>query len=103
MNSKTTNGFALITGAASGIGKNATLSIAESGAAGILFADINEKGAEESAIESKKYASNPAYRAIFTRVDITENSVQATAIQEFGRIDYNVNSAGVRISNPENR
>lgn len=64
-----------------------------------MFADINENGAQEAATESKKFASNPAYRAIAVRVDVTdEASVQAmvdTAMEEFGRIDYFVNSAGV--------
>ncbi|KAL2051267.1 hypothetical protein ABVK25_008516 [Lepraria finkii] len=73
MASKTSlNGFALITGAASGVGQETGFSFAEAGVSGVLFADMNGQGAQESA-ES--------------RVD--------TAIKEFGRIDHSVNSAGV--------
>jgi len=99
MASKNTNGVALVTGAASGIGRDAAFSFAESGAKSIVFADIDEKGAQESMEASKKYASNPEYHAIAVHVDITkEASVQHmvdTAIQEFSRIDYFVNSAGI--------
>ncbi|PQE04464.1 oxidoreductase short-chain dehydrogenase reductase family protein [Rutstroemia sp. NJR-2017a BVV2] len=60
------------------------------------------ESAQDSAVESKKYASNPDYRAVAIHVDVTnETSVQAmveTAIREFGRIDYNVNSAGIGTS-----
>jgi hypothetical protein len=36
-----------------------------------MFADINEKDAQNSAMESKKYASNPEYRAVAIHVDVT--------------------------------
>ena len=49
---------------------------------------------------SNKVATNPDYRAIAVTVDITDDgSVQRmveVALKEFGRIDYAVNSAGVR-------
>ncbi|KAK3172342.1 hypothetical protein OEA41_005663 [Lepraria neglecta] len=96
------NGFALITGAASGIGQETGFSFAEAGASGVLFADINKQGAQESAEMSKKFAKNPEYRAIAVKVDVTDpESVQSmvdTAIKEFGRIDHSVNSAGVSSS-----
>ena len=85
--------------AASGIGQNTAFSFAESGAIGIVFADIDEKGAHDSAEKSSKFATNPEYSAIAIRVDVTDpTSVQAmvdTTVREFGRIDYSVNSAGV--------
>lgn len=56
---------------------------------GVVFADVNEEGAQEAAEASKKYASNPGYRALVIKVDITdENSVQKMvdyAAKEFGR------------------
>ena len=65
----------------------------------MVLADINEQDAQESAEKSKKFAKNPHYRAIAVKVDVAnEASVQAmvdTAVKEFGRIDYSVNSAGV--------
>lgn len=73
--------------------------MAETGVAGIVFADRNEQGARAAAEESKCYAQNPSYRAIAVAVDVTDpSSVQGMVdktMMEFGRIDYNVNSAGV--------
>ena len=89
-----------MTQAASGIGQETGWQLAEAGAAGVLFADINEAGAKESAEKSKTLSSNPNYKALGLKVDVTsKTSVQAmvdTALKEFGRIDYGVNSAAVR-------
>jgi NAD(P)-dependent dehydrogenase (short-subunit alcohol dehydrogenase family) len=68
---------------------------------GIVFADINEQGAKEAAEQSKQYATHAEYRAVVVQVDVTNvESVQAmvnTAVEEFGRIDYSIHSAGVRL------
>ncbi|PQE09526.1 oxidoreductase short-chain dehydrogenase reductase family protein [Rutstroemia sp. NJR-2017a BBW] len=97
MNSYVASGFALITGAGSGIGKNSAFSFAQAGAAGVMFADINEKSAQDAAVESKKYACNPNYRAVAIHVDVeNETSIQAmveAAIRDFGRIDYNIGTS----------
>ncbi|KAI9665040.1 MAG: hypothetical protein M1821_006488 [Bathelium mastoideum] len=91
-------GVALITGAAGGIGREAAFSFAEAGARAIAFADINEEGAKQASEKSKAFATNPEYRCLVLRVDVTDAaSVQAmvdATVKEFGRIDYNVNSAG---------
>ena len=69
--------------------------------AAIVFADLDEKGAQEAAEKSKGFATNSHFRTMALRVDVTDpNSVQSmvdATVKEFGRIDYNVNSAGVRI------
>lgn len=84
----------------SGIGRETGYIFAERGASGIAFADIDEKAAQYAAEFSKKLATNTGYRSIAVHVDVTDRtSVQAlvTAVQkEFGRIDYSVNSAGVK-------
>lgn len=92
-------GIALVTGAAAGIGKETALAFAEAGARGVVFADINEQGAQEAAEESKTYATNSEFRPFAIQVNIAdEDSVQNmvdTTISEFGRIDYSINSAGI--------
>ena len=84
---------------ATGIGRETALAFAEAGAEGILFADINEDGAKESAEASKKFATHASYRPVAVKVDVSDvDSVQNmvdVAKKEFGRIDYSVNSAGV--------
>lgn len=87
--------------AASGLGRETAHAFAEAGVRGLVFADINEQGAKDSADASKQYARHPDYKAVAVYVDITdEASVQnmvETTVKEFGRIDYNVNSAGVSL------
>lgn len=85
---------ALVTGAASGIGRASATLFADEGAS-VVVADRNLAGAETIAEELG--ASGRA--AIAVELDVTdgascEASVQAT-LDEFGRIDILVNSAGV--------
>lgn len=87
--------------AAGGIGQETAFAFAEAGARGVVLADINLQGAQEAAEKSKSYAKHPEFRALGMVVDVADPiSVQAmvdAAIEDFGRIDYSVNSAGVRI------
>ncbi|KAI1451686.1 NAD(P)-binding protein [Annulohypoxylon moriforme] len=96
------NGFAIIVGAAGGVGKEVGLSFAEAGAKGILFADINYEAAAQAAEASKDIALSPAYRALSVKVDVVDvHSVQEMvdlAAKEFGRIDYCINAAGVDVA-----
>ncbi len=70
------------------------------GAAGVVFADINIEAAKEAAEESRSQGPHPSYKAIALAVDVTKeedmSSLIEQAVSEFGRIDYAVNSAGVR-------
>ena len=84
---------ALVTGAASGMGRAASLALAEAGA-NVVLADLNEAGAQTVAAEIESLGrkavpvacdiSNPEpIRAMWRRVD-----------DEFGRIDFVANIAG---------
>ncbi|PLB50192.1 oxidoreductase [Aspergillus steynii IBT 23096] len=93
------DGVALVVGSGRGIGQQAALSLAEAGARVVVFADINEETAKESAEQSKQYVSNKDYQATFFKVNvIDEKRVQEMVdfvVQEFGRLDYCVNGAGI--------
>jgi NAD(P)-dependent dehydrogenase (short-subunit alcohol dehydrogenase family) len=99
---KTTNSFRVTltkTQGGRGIGQDAGFSLAEAGAAVVVFADLNEESAISTAEESKQYASNTNYKAAGIKVDVTKaDEVQNMVdfvVREFGRLDYCVNSAGV--------
>ncbi|KAI0883671.1 NAD(P)-binding protein [Annulohypoxylon maeteangense] len=96
------NGFAIVVGAAGGVGKEVGLSFAEAGAKGILFADIDYEAATKVAEASKALALSPTYRALSVKVDVVDvNSVQGMidlTAKEFGRIDYCINAAGVDVA-----
>ncbi|RAL08540.1 NAD(P)-binding protein, partial [Aspergillus homomorphus CBS 101889] len=98
------DGFALVTGAGSGISRDIALAYAASGAAGVAFADIDLKNAERVSAESKAVATNPDFRALVLPVDVSlEQSVEqmmSEVVASFGRIDYAVNSAGIGVQHP---
>ena len=84
---------------ASGIGRDCVFAYAASGVAGIVIADIDVNGAQRTASESQSFRRHPSYRAIALAVNVSQeddmNSMVEKTVQEFGRIDYAVNSAGV--------
>jgi NAD(P)-dependent dehydrogenase (short-subunit alcohol dehydrogenase family) len=86
--------IAVITGAASGIGRASAVRFAGEGAA-VVIADLNPQGGEETVAECK----NAGGRAVFQRTDVTnEAEVKAAvgrAVTEFGKLDVIFNNAGL--------
>lgn len=85
---------AIVTGAASGIGKYCSLSFAEKGVK-VVVVDLNKKGAEETNLEIQRKGG----KAIFIKADVSkkedvENIVNITK-NNFGKIDILVNCAGI--------
>ena len=82
---------ALVTGAASGIGLQTSIRLAEEGAL-VMMTDIN---LEEGLQQAEKLGTN----ATFLKLDITEEeewiSVLDETVKRFGRLDILVNSAGM--------
>ena len=85
--------------AASGIGKETAIAFAQAGSRGVALADINDEGAQAAAEECDTLATHPNFKATAVKVDITDeasvDNMVAAALEDFGRIDYSVNSAGV--------
>ena len=87
---------AIVTGAASGIGRAVSSVLAEAGAAGVVIADVDRTGAEETRAQLE--ASTQA-RGWVAEVDVSDPAqvaaMVATASAEFGRVDILVNNAGI--------
>ena len=83
----------LVTGAANGIGRATALAFAREGA-NLVLADIDEKGAAETAESIKESGA----RALALHCDVrSENDVCATvsrAVDEYGSLDIAFNNAG---------
>jgi NAD(P)-dependent dehydrogenase (short-subunit alcohol dehydrogenase family) len=86
--------IAVITGAASGIGRASAVRFASEGAA-VVVADLNTEGGEETVAECRRSGG----RAVFHRVDVTsETDIKAAvdrAIAEFGKLNVIFNNAGL--------
>ncbi len=87
---------AIVTGGASGIGRELCRQLAGNGAK-VVVADINRKGAEEAA-SSIDASGGWARAALLDVTDAggTQRLVRETAA-EFGRLDYMFNNAGIAI------
>ncbi len=90
---------ALITGAASGIGKEIAIVYAREGAK-VAIADVDKKAADAAAAEIRKLGG----AAIGVAMDVTsENAVKsgtADTVAAFGGIDILVSNAGIQIVHP---
>lgn len=85
---------AIVTGAGSGIGRAAAISLARSGAAVVVNYLNNEPGAHETVAEIQALRRN----AFAVRADVTMlgdvSQLVLTTLEYFGRIDILVNNAG---------
>ena len=90
---------ALITGAASGLGKAIAELYAKNGAA-VAIADINQQAADAAAAEINAAGG----KAIGIAMDVTdEDAVNAgtdKVVAEFGHLDILISNAGIQIINP---
>ncbi|KAF2161874.1 hypothetical protein M409DRAFT_27602 [Zasmidium cellare ATCC 36951] len=92
-------GVALITGAASGIGRATALSFAREGCRKLALADLNTSGLEETAKAIHEAATDGDVRVVTIETDVSEEGqvegmVERT-VRELGRVDYAVNAAGI--------
>ncbi len=85
---------AVITGAASGIGRATAIRFAGEGAA-IVIADLNKEGGEAAVRDCKENGGN----AVFQLTDVTsEENIKGAvdrAVKEFGKLDIIYNNAGL--------
>jgi NAD(P)-dependent dehydrogenase (short-subunit alcohol dehydrogenase family) len=85
---------AVITGAASGIGRAAAIRFAGEGAS-VVIADLNREGGEAALRDCRENGGNAAFQ--LTDVSKEENVKAAIdrAVKEFGRLDIIYNNAGL--------
>ncbi len=85
---------ALVTGAASGLGRGAALALARAGA-DVLLVDMNAAGLEETATQAKALGVKAHIHA--TDLSKAENctAAVAAAVEAFGRLDALCNVAGI--------
>lgn len=90
---------AIVTGAASGIGRETALRFAQEGAR-VVVADRNRAGGQETEVLAGEYGSDVAY----IPVDVSKpEEIQAMvegAVDRFGSLDVLVNAAGILIRTP---
>lgn len=89
-------GVALITGAASGIGRSIAISFAREGCQKIAICDRNEFGLKETLKLIRDF--NESTKVLVCKVDMLEteeiDGMVEKTVAEFGRLDYGVNAAG---------
>jgi 3-hydroxybutyrate dehydrogenase len=99
LNTNLNGKVAVVTGAASGIGKQIALTLSAAGAA-IAIADLNQDGANAVAEEIKQAGG----KAVGVAMDVTNEEAVNQGIDkvaaEFGSVDILISNAGIQIVNP---
>ncbi|WP_250525947.1 3-hydroxybutyrate dehydrogenase [Caballeronia sp. GAWG2-1] len=98
-NGKLDGKTAVVTGAASGIGRAIAITLAQAGAA-VAIADLNQSGADTVAAEIREKGG----KAIGIAMDVTDENAVKQGIDrvaaELGSVDILVSNAGIQIVNP---
>lgn len=90
---------AIITGAASGIGKEIAVLFAREGAK-VAIADLVKKAADDTAAEIRKTGGQAMGVAMDVSSEEQVNAGVAAVAQEFGGVDVLVSNAGIQIVHP---
>jgi 3-oxoacyl-[acyl-carrier protein] reductase len=89
---------ALVTGAATGIGRSAVLALARAGYAVVVNYSASEKAARQTGAEAEKLGA----KALVLRCDVSDEagvrSMVRTTKERFGRLDVLINNAGTTAS-----
>lgn len=85
---------ALVTGAASGIGRATALAFAREGA-NVLVADVSVEGGEDTVRMIKDLGADAAFVKADVSVDAEVAEMVAEAVDRFGGLDIAVNNAGI--------
>lgn len=95
------SGYALVTGAGSGIGRATAIEFARAGAKGIALFDLNGSSLDRlrTELESLIQSGGKPCRILTKAVDVSNEDTVTLAVNEiadcFGRVDYVVNAAGI--------
>src|SRR3712207_3440408 len=94
MSTRLNGKVALVTGAASGIGRASALAFAGAGAR-VVVADVNEGGGEETAHLIRQAGGEAVFvRTDVSRADEVEALIRRT-LEQYGRLDCAHNNAGI--------
>lgn len=94
------NKVAFITGGASGIGRDAALTLTKQGAK-VIITDWNKELGEETLSKLRKHNSDAQFFSLDVRDYDAVKSVISKVATDFGRIDIAINSAGIGASSFE--
>lgn len=93
------SGYALITGAASGMGRECARKFAQDGAAGVALLDLQAEALVKVKGEVEKESKREGFKIVTHVLDVSDETevdkVVDSVASAFGRIDYVVNAAGI--------
>lgn len=97
-----TNETAIVTGGASGIGRNIALTFADHGA-DVVVADVREEPREGGEPTHERITTETDQTAVFVECDVTERDDLEAAVEaadDLGGLDIMVNNAGIHSETP---